>query len=181
MFMKWLGFVFSHPDLAGMALIAGKTAVVYLFVILGLRLLGKRELGQMSIYDLVLIILIANSVQNAMLGHDTTLGGGIVAGATLLLLNWLLTSLILRSQKAHHWLIGEPVLIARDGKLLWEQMHKEGITQEHLLAAMREHGIGQVSQVQMAVLETDGTISIVPQSASVQRSTRRFRGIRVEQ
>jgi len=82
----WLADVFSHPNPLGLLIIAGKTTAVYLFLVLGLRLLGKRELGQMTVYDLVLLIVLANSVQNAMVG-DTTLAGGLVAGTTLLILN----------------------------------------------------------------------------------------------
>src|ERR1700722_3521846 len=92
--MQWLSEVFSHP--AGMSNaqylnviggIALKTTVIYLFLVIGLRLLGKRELGQMNIYDLVLIIVLANAVQNAMVGDDNTILGGITAATTLLLLN----------------------------------------------------------------------------------------------
>src|SRR5262245_20271091 len=74
---QWLASVFSHPDLPGVAAIAAKTGVVYLFLLVGLRLLGQRELGQMSIDDLILIVVIANAVQNAMVGDDTSLGGGL--------------------------------------------------------------------------------------------------------
>ena len=90
----WLDVVFSHPDLYGTAVIAGKSAVIYIFLVLGLRLLGQRELGQMSVYDLVLIVVLANAVQNAMVGSDTTLIGGIVAASTLLVLNRLFTYLL---------------------------------------------------------------------------------------
>lgn len=176
---KWLAFVFSYPNLSGAMGIALKTAIVYLFLVIGLRLLGKRELGQMSVYDLVLIIVIANSVQNAMVGPDTSLGGGIIAALTLLILNRGFTWLMLRHSEFRHWLIGEPILIARDGHLLWAPMRREGITREHVMAAMREHGIGSLDDVQIAVLEVDGSISIVPKEAQVHRTQRHFRGLRV--
>lgn len=176
---QWLAQVFSHPDLPGALAIAAKTAVIYLFLIAGLRLLGKRELGQLSIYDLVLIVLIANSVQNAMVGQDTTLAGGIVAAITLLIINRILTGLLLQKPKLRHWMIGEPLLIVKDGHLLSGPMGKEGISREHVEAAMREHGVSKLEDVQMAVLEVDGTISIVPKDATVHRTQRRFRGVRV--
>jgi uncharacterized membrane protein YcaP (DUF421 family) len=179
LFSQWVADIFSHPDLAGALVIAGKTAVVYLFLIAGLRLLGKRELGQMSVYDLVLIVVIANAVQNAMVGPDNSLGGGLVAAATLLLMNRGLTWLLLQRRGFRHWMLGDPVLIVRDGHLLPDAMRREGITRDHVLAAMREHGIGDLGDVQMAVLEVDGAISIVPKDASVQRTHRRFRGLRV--
>ncbi len=176
---QWLALVFSHPDLAGALAIAGKTVVVYLFLIAGLRLLGKRELGQMSIYDLVLIVVIANSVQNAMVGQDTSLGGGLVAALTLLLLNRAFTWAIVNHADIRHLIIGEPILLVRNGELLWSALQKEGLTREHVLAAMREHGVGDLKDVQMAVLETDGTISVVPKEATIQRGHRRLKGIRV--
>ena len=176
---QWLANVFSHPDLMGALVIAGKTSVVYLVLIFGLRLLGKRELGQMSIYDLVLIVVIANAVQNAMVGQDNTLIGGLVAALTLLVLNRAFTLLLTRSEKAEHLMIGEPVLIVKDGQLLREPMRKEGLTTEHVLAAMREHEIDDIRKVQMAVLEVDGTISIVPKEESVFRTHHRFRGIHI--
>src|SRR5579871_1860289 len=89
MVAQWLSEVFSHPDPRGALIIAGKTAVIYLFLVAGLRLTGKRELGQMTIYDLVLIIVLANAVQNAMVGNDNSLVGGVVAACTLLILNRL--------------------------------------------------------------------------------------------
>ena len=84
--MHWAS-VFDHPDLEGALTIAAKTAVVYLFLVGGLRLFGKRELGQLSLYDLVMIIILGNAVQYAMINNDNTLGGGIVAASTLLALN----------------------------------------------------------------------------------------------
>ncbi len=176
---QWLGTVFSHPDLAGALAIAAKTAVIYLFLVVGLRLLGERELGQMSVYDLVLVVVIANSVQNAMVGQDTTLLGGLVAALTLPLMNRGFTWLLIRHPEIRHWMVGEPVLIVRDGHLLGGIMNREGVTRDHVLAAMREHGIGRLEDVQMAVLEVDGAISIVPKEATVQRTHRRFRGLRV--
>ncbi len=180
MLAQWLSQVFSGPDLLGALTIAGKTAVIYIAMILGLRLLGKRELGQLSIYDLVLIIVISNSVQNAMVGSDTTLLGGLVAALTLLILNRLFTWFMQRSDTISGWMEGEPTLLVRDGKLIKSQMQKEGVTTEHVLAAMREHGIGELSQVQMAVLEVDGSISIVAKDAQIHRTHHRLRGMRVQ-
>src|SRR5437867_4722535 len=103
--------VFSHPAPTVLLAIAGKTVVVYLFLVVGLRLMGKRELGQMNIYDLVLIIVLANAVQNAMVGDDNTLAGGLVAATTLLIWNRLLTLVLSRSPKLERLLVGEPMLI----------------------------------------------------------------------
>jgi uncharacterized membrane protein YcaP (DUF421 family) len=176
---QWLASALSFPDLPGALAIAARTTLIYLFLILGLRLLGLRELGQMSVYDLVLIIVIANSVQNAMVGQDTSLGGGLVAALTLLLLNRMFTWLIVHHPEIRRWMLGEPILIVRNGQLLESAMRKEGVTRDHVLAAMREHGVDKLANVQMAVLEVDGTLSIVPKDSQVQRTRRRLRGIRI--
>jgi uncharacterized membrane protein YcaP (DUF421 family) len=176
---QWFGLIFSHPDLPGALAIAAKTALIYLFLIVGLRLLGKRELGQMSVYDLVLIVVISNSVQNAMVGSDSSLGGGLIAAIVLLLINRLLTWLMVINPHLAGLLAGDPVLIVRDGQLLEQPMRKAGVTRENILAAMREHGIGDLDEVQMAVLEPDGIISIVPAQSKIHRSQRHFRGLRV--
>jgi uncharacterized membrane protein YcaP (DUF421 family) len=176
---QWFGLIFSHPDLQGALAIAAKTALIYLFLIGGLRLLGKRELGQMSIYDLVLIVVISNSVQNAMVGSDNSLGGGLVAALVLLLINRLLNWLMVRSPRLTGIIAGSPVLIVRDGQLIEESMRKAGLTRDHVLTAMREHGIAQLDDVQMAVLEPDGVISIVANESTIYRSKRHFRGLRV--
>lgn len=175
----WLSDVFSCPDPHGVMVIAVKTAIIYLFLIVGLRLLGKRELGQMTIYDLVLIIVLANSVQNAMVGNDTTLVGGIVAAVTLLVLNRTLSLIFGRSRRLRHLMVGQPILILSDGKLIAERMRREGITRDQVLAALREHGILRIEDAQMAVLEVDGTISVVPASAGVYRSRHHYRALRL--
>jgi uncharacterized membrane protein YcaP (DUF421 family) len=176
---QWFGLIFSHPDLQGALVIAGKTALIYLFLIAGLRLLGNRELGQMSIYDLVLIVVISNSVQNAMVGSDTSLGGGLVAALVLLLINSILNWLMVRNPRLSAIIAGSPVLVVRDGQLIDGAMRKAGLTRDHILTAMREHGIAQLSHVQMAVLEPDGAISIVANESTIHRSKRHFRGLRV--
>jgi len=177
---QWLSEVFSHPDVFGALVIAGKTSVVYLFLVVGLRLLGKSELGQMTTYDLVLVVPLANSVQNAMVGPDTTLVGGLVAAATLLSVNRLLTFLLVRYPGLEQRLVGEPVLIVRNGRLLLDQMRKSGMTPELVMAAMREHGIGRLDDVRMSVLEVDGTVSVVPKEAIVRRTRRHFRALRIQ-
>jgi uncharacterized membrane protein YcaP (DUF421 family) len=179
MLPHWLVEIFTHPSPHGLLVIAGKTTVVYFFLVAGLRLLGKRELGQMNIYDLVLIIVLANAVQNAMVGDDTTLLGGIVAATTLLILNRLLTIVMLRSPRLERAMVGQPLLIVNDGHLLPDRMRKEGVTREQVLAALREHGLGDLHDVHMCVLEVDGSISVVPKQANVHRTRRHFRALRL--
>jgi uncharacterized membrane protein YcaP (DUF421 family) len=171
--------IFDAPSLSGAAIIAAKTAVIYLFLIFGLRLLGKRELGQMSLYDLVMIIVLGNAVQNAMINNDNTLVGGLVAATVLLVLNRLFNMLTLRSHRIEALMVGEPVLIISNGMLLAAPMKRQGITEEQVMAALREHGMDDVAAVHMAVLEVDGTISVVPSGSNVLKTKRHFRALRL--
>lgn len=177
--IKWLMDVFSHPDLYGCLVIAGKTTVIYFFLVIGLRIMGKRELGQMNVYDLVLIIVLANAVQNAMVGNDSSLLGGIVAATTLLFWNRLFTLLMARSAKLEHHLVGEPTLLVNDGEFVEGHLKREGITHEQVMAALREHGIESLDEVHMAVLEVDGTISVVPNRSVVHKTRRHYKALRL--
>jgi len=171
--------IFDHPSATGAAVIAAKTAIVYLFLIIGLRWLGKRELGQMSLYDFVMVVILGNAVQNSMLGTDTTLGGGLVAALVLLLMNRGFNQLIRGSRRFEHLLVGDPVLIVHDGKVLADRLKSNGITREQLTAALREHGYEKPEDVHLAVLEVDGTISVVPTGAPVHRTKRHFKQLRL--
>src|SRR5436190_11167943 len=118
-----------------------RTAGVYLFIILALRLFGKKELAQLSVIDLVFILLISNSVQNAMVGPDSSLLGGLIASGTLFLLNFILKRISYRSERVTQFLQGKPVLLIHEGKIIPENLAKEKISVEELRAALREHGI----------------------------------------
>ncbi|HEX5438553.1 MAG TPA: YetF domain-containing protein [Gemmatimonadaceae bacterium] len=175
---RWLGEVFSHPDLLGVLGIMAKTTVVYVFVIVGLRLLGTRELGQMTTYDFVLVVVIANAVQNAMVGGNDTLVGGLVSAMTLLVLNGILSWMLDHFSSLEHGMVGEPVVLVSDGQPRWDRMKKEGVTREELLEGLHEHGVAGLEDVRMAVLEVDGSISVVPREARIHRARRRVRGLR---
>lgn len=138
-----------------------RTAIVYLVILIGLRLTGKREVGQMTPFDLVLLLLISNAVQNAMTGPDTSVTGGIVAASTMLLLNAGVTQLVWRNRKARKIIEGTPTLLIRHGKILEENLAKEKVTSDSLTQALREHGIATITDVSIAVLEIDGSISVL--------------------
>ena len=171
--------VLSHPDWQGAGAIAAKTTVIYVFLVLGLRLFGKRALGEMNIYDLVLVIVLANAVQNAMVGNDTTLAGGLVAAVTLLVLNWLTTTLVARSPRLEQFMVGGPVVLVNGGRLVTANLRREGISQDQLMEALREHEIEDLDRVRLAVLEADGTISVVPTASRVFRTRHHYRGVRL--
>ena len=139
-----------------------RTTVVYLVILIGLRLSGKREIGQMTIFDLVVLLLIANAVQNAMVGSDTSLTGGILAATVLLAVNLIVARLRLRWPRLRRWVEGTPTLLILHGKIIPKRLLREGIDEETLLAILREHGLTEIDEVEMAVLEIDGSISVVP-------------------
>ncbi len=138
-----------------------RTGIIYVVVLIGLRLTGKREVGQMTPFDLVLLLLIANAVQNAMTGPDTSVTGGIIAAATLLVLNMVVTRIVFLNKKVRHVVEGSPTLLIRHGKILTENLDKEQIPAESLRQALREHSISNVKDVNLAVLEIDGSISVL--------------------
>jgi uncharacterized membrane protein YcaP (DUF421 family) len=144
--------------------VAIRTAIVYLFLVVALRLAGKREVGQLSILDLVVLLVIADAVQNAMVGENTSLAGGLIAAGTLVLLDRLLKVAVDRSRRVRSVIQGEPRMLIRDGIVLDKALREEGIERAELDAAIRAHGLVAVLDVALAVLETDGTISIVPRS-----------------
>jgi uncharacterized membrane protein YcaP (DUF421 family) len=142
--------------------IALRTTVIYLVVLAGLRLAGKREMGQMTVFDLVVLLLIANAVQNAMVGPDTSLTGGVLAAVMLLVLNAVVARLRLRWPRLERMIEGSPTLLVLHGELIAAHLRREGLDRETLEAALREHGIADLAGVEMAVLEIDGSISVVP-------------------
>jgi uncharacterized membrane protein YcaP (DUF421 family) len=136
-----------------------RTAVIYLVVLIGVRLSGKREVGQMTPFDLTLLLLISNSVQNAMTGPDTSLVGGIAAAVTLLLVNRLVAAISGSNRRLRKVIEGEPTLLVHDGAIITPHMTKEGVSMDELERALREHGISSYHDVALAVLEVDGSIS----------------------
>jgi uncharacterized membrane protein YcaP (DUF421 family) len=146
-----------------------RTFAVYLVILLGLRLSGKREIGQMTVFDLVVLLLIANAVQNAMVGPDTSLTGGILAALVLLLVNVVVARMRLHWPRLRRLVEGTPTLLVLHGEIIPEHIRREGIDEETLLAALREHGIAEVSGVDMAVLEIDGSISVIPVNEGAHR------------
>jgi len=158
--------------------IAARSALVYLALFLGLRLAGKRELGQMTVFDLVVVLLIANAVQNSMVGADFSVQGGILAAAVLLVLNRAVALLRLRGERWGRLIEGTPTVLIEDGELISPHMRKERMEREELEMVVREHGIDSLAQVKLAVLETDGSVSIVPMASPVVRTRKHVRQMR---
>jgi uncharacterized membrane protein YcaP (DUF421 family) len=159
--------------------VALRTGVVYLALLLGLRLMGKRQVAQLTTFDFVLLLLLSNAVQNAMTGPDTSLLGGLVAAGTLLALNVIIAGIVRRSRKAEHIIEGTPTLLIQRGQILNQNLAREGITRDDLTRALREHGVETVEDVHSATLEVDGSVSVckVDEAPTGQRPHHRIRGI----
>jgi uncharacterized membrane protein YcaP (DUF421 family) len=155
-----------------------RTAVVYSVILIGLRLTGKREIGQMTVFDLVVLLLLANAVQNAMVGPDTSLTGGVLAAIVLLALNTVVAQLRMRWPRLRRLVEGTPTLLVLHGEVIPDHMRREGVDQETLEAALREHGVAELEDVEMAVLEIDGSISVVPVGSATKRVKRPVKDLR---
>ena len=138
-----------------------RSVAVYAFIILAIRLFGKKELAQLSIIDLVFILLISNSVQNAMVGNNTSLQGGLVAAFSLFILNFALKKLSYKNTRFNELLEGKAVMLIYKGQINDEHLRMTGITTNELLAAVREHGVQKIEDVDLAMLEVDGNISVI--------------------
>lgn len=150
-----------------------RSIIIYLFVIIAIRIFGKKELSQLNVIDLVFILLISNSVQNAMVGNNTSLAGGITAAAALFFLNFVLKNIFFKSKKISEFFQGDPVMLIYNGKVNKVHLDRTGISMDELMEAVREHGVEKISEVDLAVLEVDGNISVL--SENYQKKTTRRR------
>jgi uncharacterized membrane protein YcaP (DUF421 family) len=132
-----------------------------MLVLLGVRLTGKREVGQMTPFDLTLLLLLSNAVQNAMTGPDTSLVGGVAAALTLLVLNYVIAEMSGANRRFRKLVQGSPSLLIHNGELILPHLAKEHVTVDEVQRACREHGISCVDEVALGVLEVDGSISLL--------------------
>ncbi len=151
----------TFPGVHVLLEIALRTSVIYVVVLAGVRLSGKREVGQMTPFDLTLLLLISNAVQNAMTGPDTSLMGGVVAAVTLLVINYLVADVSGLNRGFRRFIQGQPSLLVHDGEVIEAHMAKEHVSIDELERAMREHGISSMKDVALSVLEVDGSISFL--------------------
>jgi uncharacterized membrane protein YcaP (DUF421 family) len=136
--------------------------VVYSFLLLLLRLTGKRQVGQMSPFDLVLLLVLSNAVQNSMNGGDNTITGGLILATTLVCLNWIVSWLTYHSKRIEAIVEGRPVILVHDGKILHESMRSVQMTQHELEASLRANGCAGPEEVRFAVLENNGQLTVIP-------------------
>lgn len=154
-----------------------RTTIVYMFLLAGMRLAGKRELGQLTPFDLVLLLTISNAVQNAMVGNHVSVDAGLVSAATLLFLNFCVGCLSFRSKAVRRVLEGTPTVLVTSGRVLQEGLRRERLPLDELEAAVRAHGIESLGEVDLAVMEVDGTISVIKyeEADDAQRTRKGFR------
>jgi uncharacterized membrane protein YcaP (DUF421 family) len=133
--------------------------VVYFFLVVGLRLAGKRELAQLNPFDLVVLLTLSNTVQNAIIGDDNSVTGGIVGAATLLLVNYLVVRFLFRHQKLDQLVEGRATVLIENGKILKNKLAQEVLSLQELEAAAHKQGFGDLREVDRATLDPSGTIS----------------------
>jgi uncharacterized membrane protein YcaP (DUF421 family) len=133
--------------------------IVYVFLVIGLRLAGKRELAQLNPFDLVVLLTLSNTVQNAIIGDDNTITGGIIGAATLLLVNYLVVRFLFRHEKLDRLVEGEATVLIEHGRILKNRLTKEMLSLQDLEAAAHKQGFGALRDVDHATLDPSGTIS----------------------
>ncbi|WP_267402946.1 MULTISPECIES: YetF domain-containing protein [unclassified Chryseobacterium] len=138
-----------------------RSLCVYLFMVVAIRLFGKNQLSQLNAGDVVLLLLISNAVQNAMVGPDTSLQGGLVAALVLFAANFILKRLMFANHKFESFMEEDPVILVRDGKIDITALNKVKITKDELEEAIREHGVEGIENVKLSILEVDGNISVI--------------------
>lgn len=134
---------------------------VYAFILVGLRLTGRKTLSQISVTDLVFILLISNAVQNAMVGPDTSLWGGLLAAGTLFLANFILKEIMYHNAGFSKLIQGEDVMLVYNGSVKRKNLQRARLTRDELEGAIRDHGIEDIKDVKLAVLEVNGSISVL--------------------
>lgn len=143
-----------------------RSGLVYLFMVVGLRLFGKRELAQTNTFDLIVLLTLSNTLQNAIIGDDSSITGGVIGASSLLVMNYLVVRFLFRRAKLDRYLEGAPVLLIRDGKVQQRNLDHELITLTELTAAAHKQGLRNLEDVDRCVLETGGSITFIPKDPS---------------
>jgi uncharacterized membrane protein YcaP (DUF421 family) len=143
---------------------AVRAIIVYAFLLVLFRIFGRRELGQLTGFDIIVLLTVSNILQNAMIGNDNSVTGGIVGAAVLLAANLTLALIVFRSRRAERLVEGAPKILIHDGQLQAAQIRTELLTEQDLLSAVHREGLDGFSDVRLAIAEPNGNISIIPRS-----------------
>ena len=138
-----------------------RTIIVYAALMVGLRISGKRELAQLNPFDLIVLLMLSNTVQNAIIGDDNSVTGGVIGAITLLAVNYLIVRSVYSSPKLQRLFGGEPEVLVRNGQVRLRKLERELITKEELEAAAHRQGIASLADVEKCILEPTGTISFI--------------------
>jgi uncharacterized membrane protein YcaP (DUF421 family) len=145
------------------------TIVIYFFMIIALRLFGKKELSQITIYDLVFILLISNAVQNAMVVGDNSLLGGVLAALTLFVVSWIFNYAKYRSPAFDKLIEGDAIILVANGKIIPQHMEKCKMTDKELMEIIREHGFSNLKDVNTVIFEVDGNMSVISKTHQISK------------
>jgi uncharacterized membrane protein YcaP (DUF421 family) len=149
------------PDIAIIEKVV-RSVGVYLFLLVAFRVAGKRQLGQFTAFDLVVLLLISNVLQNAAIGSDNSLGGGLVGASVIIALNWMVAWLTFRHKRLERMVENVPTVLVKHGQVLHTNLDREHMSMPELRAALRKEGIMTMSEVRYAILEEDGHVSVIP-------------------
>ncbi len=142
-----------------------RAVVVYAFLLVAIRLFGRRELGQLTAFDLIVLLTLSNILQNAMIGNDDSVTGGVIGALSLLAANFLVAVIVFRSKRVERLVDGEPKVLIHDGAVQQRAVRSERLTDQDLLSAIRREGIERIEDVHLAVSEPNGMISVIPKRA----------------
>jgi uncharacterized membrane protein YcaP (DUF421 family) len=140
--------------------------LVYIFLVIGLRLAGKRELAQLNTFDLIVLLTLSNTVQNAIIGDDNSVTGGVIGATSLLVVNYLVVRFLFRRTRLDRFLEGKPTLLIEKGRLLHKNLQRELITESELEAVAHKQGFRNLKDVESASLETGGSIAFIGKDPS---------------
>lgn len=146
--------------------IVARTAIVLLALVVGVRLFGERHTGELNLYDILMILIMSNAVQNSMTKGIGPLSVALASSGTLLVLGWLTGKLIARHPKLEKRFMGSPLVVVHEGQMLWQNLRHEGITEGEVMMEVRKQGLADLADVKLAVLEMDGSVSVVPKENS---------------
>jgi uncharacterized membrane protein YcaP (DUF421 family) len=155
--------IWKHMFVVGLPIMEKilRPIIVYIFLIVGLRLSGKRELVQLNPFDLVVLLTLSNTVQNAIIGDDNSVSGGIIGATSLLLINYLVVRFLYKHRALDQFIEGRADVLIEDGKIKTQNLKRELITVAQLEAQARKQGFDSLSEVQQCVLESGGTITFI--------------------
>jgi uncharacterized membrane protein YcaP (DUF421 family) len=147
-----------------------RPTIVYFFLVVALRLFGKRELAQLNPFDLVVLLLLSNTVQNAIIGNDNTVSGGLLGAITLFVVNYLVVRFLFRQRRLDQLVEGKPTILIKNGKVVRSALAKELLSESELLIVAHRQGFSRLGDIESAVLEPGGAINLTPKSPSIEEA-----------